>query len=73
MSKAIFSVDAPGEFSSINVSKAKAKWSFPKSSRFPKIQGSYCSSAAYEVAKGFEPKKGTNFGYGNRFSYRRGA
>lgn len=70
--KALFPVEAPGEFSGINVSKAKAKWSFPKDTRFPKIKGSYCSTAAYEITKGFEAKKGTSFGYGNRFTRRNG-
>ena len=66
--KALFPVEVAGEYHQIHISKAKAMWSFPKGSRFPRIQGSYCSSANYDVAKGFEaPKKGTNFGYGNRF------
>lgn len=72
MGKPLFPVEAPGEYSSINVSKSKAKWSFPKGSRFPQIQGSYCGTAAYEISKGFEPKKGTSFGYGNRFNRKAG-
>lgn len=71
--KALFNVDAPGEYSSINVSKAKAKWSFPKDSRFPRQKESYCTTAAYEIVGGLNGgKKGTNFGVGNRFAYRKG-
>lgn len=65
--KALFNVDAPGEFSGINVSKAKSKWSFPKNSRFEKTKESYCATAAYEIIGGFNKAKGTSFGYGNRF------
>ena len=73
MSKALFNVDAPGEYSGINISKAKAKWSFPKNSRFPKAKESYCATAAYEIIKNNGTtggvKKGAAFGYGNRFKY----
>ena len=56
-------------FGSINVSTAKQEFSFPKDTRFPKIKESYCSTAAYEISRGFEPgiKKGAAFGYGSRF------
>lgn len=64
----MFSVDAPGEYSGILVSKAKQKYSFPKETRFPKIKGSYCETAAYEpTVSAFDTKKATSFGYGNRF------
>ncbi|CAI2367793.1 unnamed protein product [Moneuplotes crassus] len=65
--KTLFNVDAPGEYSGINVSKAKSKWSFPKDSRFPKTKQSYCATAAYEIINGYGKSKGTSFGYGNRF------
>jgi hypothetical protein len=66
--KPLFHVDAPGEYSSINVSKAKSKWSFPKDSRFPRTKESYWATAAYEIIGGLDKKKGTNFGVGSRFS-----
>jgi hypothetical protein len=65
--KGLLSVDAPGEYSGINVSKAKQKYSFPKGTRFPRIKGSYCETAAYEVAGDAYTKHGTSFGVGNRF------
>jgi hypothetical protein len=68
MSKSLYSVDAPGEYSSINVSKAKAKWSFPKDSRFPRAKESYCATAAYEILKGGGSNIGTSFGVGKRYN-----
>lgn len=66
--KGLFRVDAPGEYSSINISKAKQKYSFPKGTRFPQIKGSYCETAAYEpTVSAFDKQKATSFGYGNRF------
>jgi hypothetical protein len=68
MSNSFFSVDAPGEYSSINVSKAKAKWSFPKEGRFPRSKESYCATAAYEILKGGGSSKGASFGIGKRYN-----
>lgn len=65
--KTLFHVDAPGEFNAVHISKAKQRYSFPKGTRFPRIKGSYCETAAYEVNKSPFDKNGTSFGVGNRF------